>query len=59
MGSIPSKQENDYIDEIAKKYYYNNDKNDTKNNNETKSNKSILKKKNLKHDKIFFIHDFI
>jgi len=54
MGSIPSKQEDDYIDEIVKK----NNFNDT-NNNETKSNKSILKKKYSKHEKMFFIHDFI
>lgn len=44
MGSIPSKQENDYIDEIVKEYYNNDDKNDIKNNNETKNNKIILKK---------------
>lgn len=53
MGSIPSKQEDDYIDEIVKKFYDNDTKNDTK------SNKSILKKKYSKHDKIFFINDFI
>lgn len=58
MGSIPSKQEDKYIEEISKKYNQNKD-NDDNNNNNSNTIKYSFQKTYSKYDKLFFIHDLI
>ena len=61
MGSIPSKQEDKYIEEISKKYNQNKDNDDNNNNNNNNSNtiKYSFQKTYSKYDKLFFYHDLI
>ena len=55
MGSIPSKQEDKYIEEISKKY----NQNDDNNNNNSNTIKYSFQKTYSKYDKLFFYDDLI